>query len=132
MWCGIGVAAAYAGGVDEDGLLELSELAGPNRADFLSGIPFATRMRQKGGNPWSGTDLACRLLLDRSADDASDWLMEIVDGVVKDHTLDQQVRLRDSYLLVRQHLVEELRTTAEGERQCRVPAHSRSLTTASS
>jgi hypothetical protein len=90
-------------------------------------------MRQKGGNPWSGTDLACRLLLDRSSDDASDWLMEIVDGVVHDQTLDKQARLRDSYLLVRQRLVEELRTnTAEGERQCRVPAHSRSLTTASS
>jgi enediyne biosynthesis protein E3 len=133
MWCGIGVAAAYAGGIGEDGLLDLGELAGPNRADFLSGIPFATRMRQKGGNPWSGTDLACRLLLDRSSDDASDWLMEIVDGVVHDQTLDKQARLRDSYLLVRQRLVEELRTnTAEGERQCRVPAHSRSLTTASS
>jgi len=36
--------------------------------------------------------------------------MEIVDGVVHDQTLDKQVRVRDSYLLVRQRLVEELRT----------------------
>jgi len=136
MWCGIGVAAAYAGGVTDDELLELGELAGRNRVDYLSGIPFATRMRQKGGNAWSGTDRACRLLLDRTSDDASDWLMEIVDGVVDGdgsdrHSSEYQARLRDSYVLVRQRLVEELRHTAEGERQCRVPAN-RSLTTASS
>jgi hypothetical protein len=128
MWCGVGVAAAYAGGIGDDALLELAELAGGNRADLLSGIPFATRMRQRGGNRWSGTDRACRLLLDRGSDDASDWLMEIVDSVTKNGA----PKNRDSYLLVRQRLVEELRHTAEGERQCRVPAHSRSLTTASS
>ncbi|HET9767261.1 MAG TPA: DUF1702 family protein [Thermoanaerobaculia bacterium] len=128
MWCGVGVAAAYAGGIGDEALLELAELAGRNRADLLSGIPFATRMRQRGGNPWSGTDRACRLLLDRSSGDASDWLMEIVDGIVKNGAS----KNRDSYVLVRQRLVEELRHTAEGERQCRVPAHSRSLTTASS
>jgi enediyne biosynthesis protein E3 len=114
MWCGIGVAAAYAGGVGEDGLLELNELAGRNRADFLSGIPFATRMRQKGGNPSPATELAARLLLDRSAGDASDWLLEISDGVLGAGSLElqgaeHQARLRDSYLLVRQRLVAELR-----------------------
>ncbi|HXT19476.1 MAG TPA: hypothetical protein VN923_01885, partial [Thermoanaerobaculia bacterium] len=100
-----------------------------------SGIPFATRMRQKGGNPWSGTDRAALLLLDRTADDASDWLLEIVDEVIQEGNLDKhspayQARLRDSYLLVRQRLVDELRHAAEGGRPCKLP--SRSATTASS
>ena len=132
MWCGIGVAAAYAGGVDDEALLDLRTLAGPNRADFLSGVPFAARMRQKGRNPWSGTERASRLLLGCDADAASDWLMEIVDGVVNDGSVDEGARRRDSYLLVRQRLVAELRNPAEGGRPCRVPTASRSTTTASS
>jgi enediyne biosynthesis protein E3 len=109
MWCGIGLAAAYAGGAGEGALLELHELAGPCRADFLSGIPFATRMRQKGRNPSPVTDRACELLLGRSAEEASDWIAATFEHVVADASMALEVRLRDSYLLVRRRLVEALR-----------------------
>ena len=132
MWCGIGVAAAYAGGVEDATLRELRDLAGPCRADFLSGVPFASRMRQKGGNPSPATDRACELLLGRSADEASDWIVETVARVVADDSVAPEVRLRDSYLLVRRRLVEELRSSAQGEPQCRVRRHSELCTTASS
>ncbi|HYX25799.1 MAG TPA: DUF1702 family protein, partial [Thermoanaerobaculia bacterium] len=125
MWCGIGVAAAYAGGAGDEALLALRDLAGPYRADFLSGIPFATRMRQKGRNPSPVTDRACELLLGLSAGEASDWIVEIVERVVADDSVEREVRLRDSYLLVRQRLVEELRNLSQGESPCRVPAHGR-------
>lgn len=131
MWCGIGVAAAYAGGVDDGALIELCDLAGSYRADFLSGVPFATRMRQKGGNPSPVTDRACELLLGRSADETSDWIVETVDRVVADESVAREIRLRDSYLLVRRRLVEELRNSAQGEPQCRVLRNSKRFTTAS-
>ena len=130
MWCGIGVAAAYAGGIGDGSagdtaLLALRDLAGPYRADFLSGIPFATRMRQKGRNPSPVTGRACELLLGLSAEEASDWLVATVERVVADDSVEREVRLRDSYLLVRQRLVEELRNSSQGESPCRVPAHGR-------
>ncbi len=111
MWTGIGVAAAYAGGAsDGDGaLLALRDLAGPYRADFFSGVPFATRMRQKGRNPSPVTDRACELLLGRSADEASDWIVATLERVLADESVAQEIRLRDNYLLVRRRLVEELR-----------------------
>jgi enediyne biosynthesis protein E3 len=138
MWCGIGVAAAYAGGAGNtaDGeatvLLELRDLAGPCRADFLSGLPFAARMRQKGRNPSPVTDRACELLLGRSAEETGSWLAATAEQVVADESIARDVRLRDSYLLVRRRLVEELRNPAQGEPQCRVLRHSRQFTTASS
>jgi hypothetical protein len=90
-------------------------------------------MRQKAGNPSPVTDRACRLLLGRSAGEASDWLVRTVEGVVADQSVPRDVRLRDSYLLVRRRLVEELRETAtQGERPCRIRSRSRERTTASS
>jgi enediyne biosynthesis protein E3 len=134
MWCGIGVAAAYAGGAaDADGALrELRDLAGPYRADFHSGVPFATRMRQKGRNPSAVTDRACELLLGISAAEASDWLVATVERVLADESVAREVRFRDSYLLVRRRLVEELGNSAQGESQCRAPRPMAMSTTASS
>jgi enediyne biosynthesis protein E3 len=134
MWCGIGVAAAYAGGtggVGEEALAELRDLAGPYRADFLSGVPFATRMRQKGNNPSPVTERACRLLLGRSAEAASDWLVDTVERAMADEAVPEDVRRRDGYLLVRRRLVDELKDSGEGEPQCRDRAESQELTTAS-
>jgi len=116
MWCGVGVAAAYAGGTDDSALPALRELAGPHCADFLSGVPFAARMRQKGRNPSPVTDLACELLLGRSVDRAGDWIAAIAESVVADESIARQARLRDLYLHIRRRLVEELRGSARGER----------------
>jgi len=112
MWCGIGVAASYAGGAGDEALGELRELAGPYQADLLSGVPFATRMRQKGGNPSPVTDRACELLLSRTPDDASDWIVATLQRVLADESSEREVRLRDNYRLVRQRLVEDLRGSA--------------------
>jgi hypothetical protein len=129
MWCGIGVAAAYAGGAGEGSLLALRDLAGPYRADFLSGIPFASRMRQRGKNPSPVTDHASLLLLGRSAEEAGDWIAATVEQVLADESFGREVRLRDSYLLVRRRLVDELHNQEQGEPPCRVPI--KTFTTAS-
>jgi hypothetical protein len=109
MWSGVGLAATYAGGVDDAALLKLRALAGAHLPDLIAGVPFATRMRQKGGNPSPVTERACRVLLGCDADAASDWIVGVVGRVLEGAGAAGDERLRDSYLLVRRQLLLELR-----------------------
>lgn len=107
MWWGIGVAASYAGGVEERVLLELREQSRPYAADFLSGLPFAARMRQKGGNPSPWTDLACMRLLNTTAEEAADVLVGHVNEIAAELSVcDRDLRAR-AYGLLRQRLRRE-------------------------
>jgi hypothetical protein len=102
LWAGIGIAATYAGGVGVAELIRLRDLAGQYEADFLSGLPFAARLRQKAGNYSEITELACSVLLGRSTDKTADMAEEAADAVRS------QVHGRgttNAYALVRQHLV---------------------------
>ncbi|MET0446614.1 MAG: DUF1702 family protein [Pseudorhodoplanes sp.] len=104
MWCGIGVAAAYAGGIEAPTLLDLHRRAGPWSSDFLSGLPLAARMRQKGGNPSAWTDIACTALLGMTAEAAADHLAGTVDAVIAE-LHGQDIRLReDGYARLRDRL----------------------------
>jgi enediyne biosynthesis protein E3 len=102
LWHGVGVACAYAGGVGEDVLMDLLELSGRYRADFLSGIPFASRMRQKGENASRATDLACSLLLKMTSDQAADLLVRYLDEVSAEWPGTQKELGRKGYMLVRE------------------------------
>ena len=113
MWHGVGVASAYAGGVGEDALMELLELSGTYRADFLSGVPFAARMRQKGQNPSPATDLACRSLLRMTADQAADLLVGFLDEIAAGWTGTQKELGRSGYILVRKRLTVGLQVEEE-------------------
>jgi enediyne biosynthesis protein E3 len=104
LWCGVGVAAAYAGGVDTECLNQLRDLSGSFRADYLCGIPFATRMRQKGGNPSAWTETACRLLLGATAEEVSDRAMRRVDALFADWAASEDELRRQAYRLVRDQL----------------------------
>jgi enediyne biosynthesis protein E3 len=106
MWHGVGVASAYAGGVGEEVLTELLELSGNHRADFLSGIPFASRMRQRGENPSPSTDVACRLLLKMTADEAADLLVGYMDEVSGQWTGTRKELGRKGYMLVRKRVTQ--------------------------
>jgi hypothetical protein len=104
MWCGIGVAAAYAGGIEARALLDLHRRAGAWSGDFLSGLPFAARMRQKGGNPSAWTDLACTALLGMTAEAAADHLAATVDRLIAEmHGQDIALR-EDGYARLRDRL----------------------------
>ncbi|HEX8136704.1 MAG TPA: DUF1702 family protein [Pyrinomonadaceae bacterium] len=113
MWHGVGVACAYAGGVKEAALLELLELAGPYRADFLSGLPFAARMRQKGGNASPVTDLACRLLLNRTTDGAADLVARSLEEITATWTGTERELGTKGYMLVRGRVTELFQTEAK-------------------
>ena len=108
IWHGVGVACTYAGGVGEEVLTELLELSRGYRADFLSGVPFASRMRQKGENASQATDLACRLLLNMTVDQAADVAVRSMDQVSAEWTGTQEELGREGYMLVREQVTREL------------------------
>ena len=71
LWAGVGLAAAYAGGVDSSELGELREQAGEAVSQLAQGAAFAAKARQRAGNPAPHTELACRLLCGVDAEAAA-------------------------------------------------------------
>jgi hypothetical protein len=67
LWSGVGLAAAYAGGVGARALDELARASGPSRPQFAQGVAFAAKARQRAGNPAGHTELACRAVCGLSA-----------------------------------------------------------------
>jgi hypothetical protein len=104
LWAGIGIASSYAGGIDAGRLRMLHELAQPCDADFLSGLPFSARLRQKAGNYSEATDLACRVLLGMSTDETAD-MAEAAAAAVRHQVKGEGITA--AYDLVRKHLVTE-------------------------
>lgn len=71
LWSGVGLACAYAGGVDRLQIIRLRIAAGPYRACLAQGAAFAAKARQRAGIPASHTALACEILCNLSADAAA-------------------------------------------------------------
>jgi len=71
LWSGVGSAAAYAGGVGEDSLRRMRELASGYASDVAQGAAFAAKARLLGGNATASTELACSILCGTSARDAA-------------------------------------------------------------
>jgi hypothetical protein len=71
LWSGVGLAAAYAGGVAADDLAQLGRAAGTWRAHLGQGAAFAAKARERAGNPAEHTALACRIFCGRSASEAA-------------------------------------------------------------
>ena len=107
LWAGIGIAACYAGGVDATLLIKLHDLAGDYESDFLSGLPFAARLRQKAGNYSETTEMACRILLGRGTDETADLAEQAADAV-RDQVHGEGIT--PAYDLVRRWLVRECQT----------------------
>jgi hypothetical protein len=67
LWSGVGLAAAYAGGMDDDGLGRLRVAAGSDAAALSQGAAFAAKARERAGNPAPHTDAACSVFCGRPA-----------------------------------------------------------------
>lgn len=105
MWCGIGVAASYAGGVEPPVLWDVFERSGAYAGDFLSGALLAARMRQKGGNPSAWTNLACLGLLKLSADQAADLVDLHVRRLAAELDHSDRAARQQGYGLLRERLI---------------------------
>jgi len=65
LWAGIGLAAAYAGGVDTAALKYLAEFG--NIPQLAQGAAFAAKAREKAGNPTINTEQACQIFCNTDA-----------------------------------------------------------------
>ena len=68
---GVGLACAYAGGVDSAAAEGLRDAAGPCRAELAQGAAFGAKARLRAGNPTPETELACQAFCGMSADAAA-------------------------------------------------------------
>lgn len=71
LWSGLGLACAYAGGVEAKVITRLRDAAGPHLPAFAQGASFAALTRQRAGNPTSHTALATQLLCGVPAEEAA-------------------------------------------------------------
>jgi hypothetical protein len=71
LWGGIGLAATYAGILDESALLALREQSGHHWQHLAQGAVFAAKARQRAGNLTAYTELAAGILCGLSAVDAA-------------------------------------------------------------
>jgi enediyne biosynthesis protein E3 len=71
LWSGLGLAAAYAGGVNEAGLASLKNSAGSYFPHFAQGVTFAAKTRLRAGNSAEHTESACRIICEMSMDKAA-------------------------------------------------------------
>lgn len=63
LWSGIGLAAAYAGAIDDVGLIALRRAAAGHGPDLGQGVAFAAEARWRAGNPVPHAERACQALL---------------------------------------------------------------------
>jgi hypothetical protein len=71
LWSGIGLACAYAGGVDRSALQRLRRAAGGCAPYMAQGAAFAAKARQRAGNQAEHTETACRIFCGLSAEAAA-------------------------------------------------------------
>jgi hypothetical protein len=71
LWSGVGLAAAYAGGVEDGDLAALAAAGGEHRLELGQGAAFAAKARERAGNPAAHTDRACRIFCGLAAGEAA-------------------------------------------------------------
>jgi hypothetical protein len=71
LWSGLGLACAYAGGVDRPAVRSLREAAGTYADHLAQGAAFAAKARSRAGNPTIWTGMACEALCGTSAAQAA-------------------------------------------------------------
>ncbi len=84
LWSGVGLACAYAGGTDRDGLASLRLAAGQHQAALAQGAAFAAKARTRAGNPTAETRLACGVLCAMSLEGAADVTDQALKGLEAD------------------------------------------------
>jgi hypothetical protein len=70
LWCGLGVAATFAGAVRADELRALGAASNGHEAHFKQGCVFAAKLRHRAGTVVPHTELACEVLAGLSVDEA--------------------------------------------------------------
>lgn len=80
LWSGVGLACAYAGGVDQSAIIALRDAAGVCLPDVAQGVAFAAKTRERAGNLTPHTEWATRILCNMPASEAA----AVTDHALKD------------------------------------------------
>ncbi|MGD2113768.1 MAG: DUF1702 family protein [Acidobacteriota bacterium] len=78
LWSGVGLACAYAGGIDDGAIQELRRVAGPWRAQLAQGAAFAAAARRRASEVTPATERACTVLCGLGAEEAATLVEEIL------------------------------------------------------
>ncbi len=81
LWSGVGLACAYAGGLDPAELEALWAAATPHGLHLAQGAAFAAKARQRAGNPAPQTELACDAFCGVSAETAAALTDDALDNL---------------------------------------------------
>lgn len=71
LWSGVGLACAYAGGVQRAAIASLQTLAASFRPQLAQGAAFAAQARRRAGTPAAHTHMACAVLCGLPAEEAA-------------------------------------------------------------
>lgn len=82
LWSGVGLACAYAGGVEHAAITELHRLADSYLPQVAQGAAFAAKARQRANIPACHTEMACEILCGMSSLDAARVTDTALDGLV--------------------------------------------------
>ncbi len=86
LWSGVGLACAYAGGVDRGAVMKLRDVADTFRPEVAQGAAFAAKARQRAGNPTDHTEMACQVLCGIPAGAAARLTDETRESLPEDST----------------------------------------------
>ena len=67
LWSGVGLASAYAGGLNQSEMMELEELSQTYLPDLAQGIAFAAKARLRAGYFPEHTEQICQLVWQQSS-----------------------------------------------------------------
>ncbi len=108
LFSGVGLAAAYAGGVSESELETLVAAAGEHRSAVAQGVVFAAKARTLAGHVPPACELACRVVCDGDPQACA----EVADGALaasaNDPTTPQRPRFEAWRSRIRDAMTESL------------------------
>lgn len=87
LWSGVGLACAYAGGVNRAALESLRIASSDYWPQLAQGVVFAAKARARAGNPAAHTELACQVLCGMSAEAAAEMMDMTLKNLQADGTL---------------------------------------------
>jgi hypothetical protein len=112
LWSGVGVACAYAGGVEQDAIEALRVAAGSFAPRLAMGAAVVAKGRQRAGNPAPHSDLASAVLCGVSSDAAA----YIVDLAFQDLPTEDA---EPAYAILQRRLVDRFTALPVGRSQRR-------------
>jgi hypothetical protein len=101
LWSGVGLAAAFAGGTDENGMEKVRDLSGTSLPDVAQGVAFAARAKVMAGMSSPHTVTAARVICGLSVDEAAD----IADGAALKASSDGGIEYEAWRVRTREHFL---------------------------